>query len=120
MTPQPVSVKRRHLLGLLLASVVLVGLLFLFVLPARTYLSQHHNLSAAATSMKVLSAENAKLEQRVKQLQTDAEIERLARQRYGLVKPGEQAYAILPPKQPAPPPTPPKKPSHHGWWEFWK
>ncbi|HSS09797.1 MAG TPA: septum formation initiator family protein [Acidimicrobiales bacterium] len=119
MTAPPVSVRRRRHLGLLLASVVLVGLLFLFVLPARTYLSQHNNLSAAATRMKVLSAENAKLEQRVKQLQTDAEIERLARQ-YGLVKPGEQAYALLPPKQPAPPPTPPKKPSHHGWWEFWK
>jgi cell division protein FtsB len=113
-------VRRRRILGLLLASVMLVGLLFLFVLPGRTYLSQHHNLSAAATRLKVLSAENAKLERRVKQLQTDAEIERLAREQYGLVKPGEQAYAILPPKQPAPPASPPKKASHHPWWEFWK
>jgi cell division protein FtsB len=114
-------VRRRGLLGLLLASVVLSGLLFLFVLPGRTYLSQRSNLSSAAARIRVLGAENAKLEQRVKQLQTDAEVERLAREQYGMVKPGEQAFAILPPKPPPPPPpAPAKKGSHHPWWEFWK
>ena len=44
----------------------------------------------------------------------------LMHERYGLVKPGEQAYAILPPQQAAPPPTSPKKRSHHAWWEFWR
>ena len=111
----------RRLLGLLLASVVLAGLLFLFILPGRTYLSQHRNLSAAAARIRVMNAENAKLEQRVKQLQTNAEIERLAREQYGLVKPGEQAYAILPPKPTVPPPrASPKRAPHHSWWEFWK
>jgi cell division protein FtsB len=114
------SMSPRRILGLVLAAVVLSGLLFLFVLPGRTYLSQRANLSAATSRLKVLGAESAKLEARIKQLQTDAEIERLARQRYGLVKPGEQAYAILPPQQAAPPPTSPKKRSHHAWWEFWR
>jgi cell division protein FtsB len=34
-------------------------------------------------------------------LHTDAAIERLAREQYNLVKPGEEAYAILP-ARPAP------------------
>jgi cell division protein FtsB len=107
-------VSRRRLLGVLLAAVVLAGLLFLFILPGRTYLSQRSNLSAATARIRVLGAENAKLQQRVKQLQTDGEVERLARQQYGLVKPGEQAFAILPPKPaPAPPRPAGKKSSHH-------
>jgi cell division protein FtsB len=101
-----------RILGLLLASVVLVGVLFLFVLPGRTYLAQRRTVAAAETRVKVLSQANAQLEQQAKRLQTDAEIERIARQQYGMVKPGEVPYAILPPKQPpapAPPPPRPKK-----------
>jgi cell division protein FtsB len=113
---------RRRILWLLLASVILVGALFLFLLPGRTYLGQRRSLAAAQTRVRVLAAANAKLDQRIQQLQTDAEIERLAREQYGLVKPGEEAYAILPPKQapqPASPPPPKNKP-HQAWWEFWR
>jgi cell division protein FtsB len=114
---------RRRVVWLLLGSVTLVAALFLFVLPGRTYLAQRSSLNQAGTRVRVLAAENAKLDQQVRQLQTDAEIERLARQQYGLVKPGEQAYAILPPK---PAPTvatraaPAKKASSHPWWQFWR
>ncbi len=31
-----------------------------------------------------------------KKLRTDSEIEKLAREKYGLVKPGERAFVILP------------------------
>jgi cell division protein FtsB len=104
----------RRIAWLLLGSVALVGLLFLFVLPARTYLAQRHSLAAAQTRIQVLSRENAKLNEQAQLLQTDAEIERLARQQYGLVKPGEQAYAILPAK-PAPTTTlPPKLTKAHA------
>jgi hypothetical protein len=34
--------------------------------------------------------------QRVSQLQTDSEIQRLARDQYELVPPGAQAYAVMP------------------------
>jgi cell division protein FtsB len=114
--------RRRRLVWLLLASVTLVAALFLFVLPGRTYLGQRRSLSAAEERARVLSAENAKLDQQIRQLQTDAEIERLARQQYGLVKPGEQAFAILPPKQAVagPTPPPPPKPQHRAWWEIWQ
>jgi cell division protein FtsB len=100
---------------MLLLAVVLVAVLFLFVLPGRTYLAQRRSLAAAQTRINVLSRENGKLDQQVQLLQTDAEIERLARQQYGMVKKGEQAYAILPPKPP-PTTTPPPAPAtaHHG------
>jgi len=95
----------------LMGSVALGGTLFLFVFPARTYLDQHRRLAATQQRMRVLAQRNSELTARVQQLNTDAEIERLARERYSLVKPGEEAYAILP--APAPPPPAGKpKPAH--------
>jgi cell division protein FtsB len=43
-----------------------------------------------------------------KRLSTDSEIERLAREKYGLVKPGERPFVILPAptSTTAPPPAP--------------
>ena len=91
----------------LMLSVVLVGMLFLFVFPTRTYLSQRRGLDSARTRVEVLSEKNEELAARVKRLNTDAEIERIAREQYNLVRPGEEAYAILPAPQPiAPEPAP--------------
>jgi hypothetical protein len=77
-------------------SVTLIGLLFIGVYPTRTYLSQRASLSRAEHQLDVLETENAKLDERVKALDTDAEIERIAREPYNYVLPGEEAYAILP------------------------
>ena len=93
-----------------LVSVAVVGVLFLLVFPARTYMTQRRSLVAVQTKVKVLTTQNKDLDQRVAALQDPAEIERLAREQYGMVKPGEEAYAILP--TPAPPTTaPPAKAS---------
>ena len=81
----------------LVASVVLVGVLFLAVFPTRTYLAQRRDLAATERRLSVLSDQNKELEAKVGRLNTDAEIERLAREQYDLVRPGEEAYAILPP-----------------------
>jgi cell division protein FtsB len=80
-----------------LLAVVLVGVLFAGVFPTRTFLAQRAAISHAQKQLEVLGQQNADLEQRAKELQTDAEIERLAREQYNLVKPGEEAYAVLPP-----------------------
>jgi len=80
---------------------VLVGAMFLAFFPARTYLAQRRSLAAAQTRVAVLSKQNADLAAEAKKLHTDAEIERLAREQYNLVMPGEEAYAILPAPQPA-------------------
>ena len=111
--------KAPRILALAVGSVVLSGVLFLFVLPGRTYLDQQRSLAAADTRLHVLSNENHKLQQQIQQLQTDGEIERLARQQYGLVKPGEQAYAILPPAQPTIGPPAPAQPHRGMWYRIW-
>ena len=80
----------------LAALVVLVGVLFLAVFPTRTYLDQRRELAAAERRAAVLAAQNEELAAKVQRLNTDAEIERLARQEYNLVRPGEEAFAILP------------------------
>lgn len=66
------------------------------VFPTRTYLEQRDQIAAEEAKIRVLSDENQRLAARVRELHTDEEIERLAREQYNLVLPGEEAYAILP------------------------
>ncbi|MCU1451652.1 MAG: hypothetical protein JWP02_3822 [Acidimicrobiales bacterium] len=92
-----------------------VAILFVAVFPARTYLDQRHQRQEVLARIKATDSRNRTLESRIATLHTDAEVERLAREQYNLVRPGEEAYAILPTRQspaaahPAPP-TP-----HPGW-----
>ena len=91
---------------LVVAGLVAIGLLFVAVFPARTYLDQRHQRQEVTAEMRATDARNKALEQRIKSLNTDAEVERLAREQYNLVRPGEEAYAILPSRQPPPAATP--------------
>jgi cell division protein FtsL len=91
---------RRRLLWVLLASVTIIGVLFIGVYPTRTYLAQRSALQKSQHQLDVLQGENAKLDQQAADLNTDSRIETLARENYNLVRPGEEAFAILP----APPP----------------
>jgi len=92
---------------LLVGGLALVGVLFVAVFPARTYLDQHRQRQEVVAQLKATDAKNKALEQRIATLHTDAEVERLAREQYNLVSPGEEAYAILPTRQ-RPPATAPK------------
>ena len=76
--------------------VVLVGLLFAFVYPTRTFLDQRADTNKARAQLEVLHSENARLARESKRLSTETEIERLAREKYGLVQPGERPFVILP------------------------
>jgi cell division protein FtsB len=88
------------------ASVVFVGFLFGAVFPTRTYLAQRRQIAAATERLELFQRQNALLEAEAKRLQSDEEIERIARARYNLVRPGEEAYAIVPVPKPDPPPAP--------------
>ena len=101
--------------ALLVGLVALVGVLFVGVFPTRTYLAQGSDLSDTERKVEVLAAQNRELAKRVARLNTDAEIERLAREQYNLVRPGEEAFAILPAPDPRPArrPAPEKEP---GLW----
>jgi hypothetical protein len=58
----------------------------------------------------VLRAQNEAFEERIERLESDDEIERLAREQYNLAYPGEEAYAVLPA------PLPPL--DHPARWPF--
>ncbi len=73
-----------------------VVVLFVAVYPTQALLDQQDDSKETAAELQAVEAENLRLEERVDELQTDAAIEQLARDEYGLVHPGEEAYAILP------------------------
>ena len=96
--------RRRALVTATLLGLAVIGLLFVFVYPTRTYLRQRTQIRAAQQHLAQLNRDTARLDRQSRQLQTDASVERIARQRYGLVKPGETPYVIVPT---APPTTAP-------------
>ncbi len=87
--------RRRIFRGALLA-VVLVGLLFAFVYPTRTYLEQRRETRDAEAQLQLLQSQRAQLQAEAKDLSKDSEVIRIARERYGLVQPGQIPFLILP------------------------
>lgn len=92
---------RAAVLRLAIASLVLIGALFLFVFPTSAVLHQRGQLKDAQQRLSVLKEQTARLSEQSKRVLSDDEIERLARDRFNMVRPGEQAWAIVP----APAPT---------------
>lgn len=78
------------------AAVATIAALAVYVFPTRTWLDQRAALAETELELRELQAERSALEQRVVELDTDDQIERIARYEYGLVRPGEEAYAVLP------------------------
>lgn len=97
--------KRRHpvVRTAWMALVVIVGLavLVLGVFPVRTYLAQRSAEQRAEHRLEILRDENERMQQRLAALANGQEIERIAREQYNMVRPGEKAYALLPPPVPA-------------------
>ncbi len=112
---------------LFVVSLVVVGILFTFANPARTWNDQRQEIVAARERNAVLDQQTKGLQAQADTLSSDAEVERLARAEYGLVKPGEEAFSILPapgaaPSPPQPPPPPKPRSGWHSLWEkakFW-
>jgi cell division protein FtsB len=71
--------------------------LALGVFPTRTYLERKQEVALAQQQVDNLTAANDEKQARVDRLQTDEEIEAIARGEYQLVMPGEEPYAVLPP-----------------------
>lgn len=85
-----------RLLGLAGGSAALFAVLAVTVFPTSTYLDQRTDTSEAEERLAVLRSQNDAYETRIERLETGEEIERLAREQYNLVFPGEEAYAVLP------------------------
>jgi hypothetical protein len=80
----------------------LLGVLVLGAFPVRAYLDQLAEREELAARSQVLRERNRELAGHAQHLESDDAIERLARERYQLVRPGEEAYAILPVEEPPP------------------
>jgi hypothetical protein len=95
---EPPSRLRRagRLVGLVGGGAALCGVLAVAVFPTSTYLDQRSDTAEAEQRLEVLRTQNEAYEEQIARLQTAEEIERLAREQYNLVFPGEEAYAILP------------------------
>lgn len=79
-------------LALLIVAVFVFG-----VFPTGRYLEQRSDLDKAKVDLEELQSENFELQRRVDLLQSDPEIERVARDQYDLVYPDDEVYAVLPP-----------------------
>ena len=101
-----------------LAAVVLglVGVLMLGVFPARTLVAKRNERSETSARVEQQSSHILDLQARANLLNTDAEIERLARQHYDLVRPGEEIFTIVaPPPAPQAAPEPAPEPPDRSW-----
>jgi type II secretory pathway pseudopilin PulG len=73
-------------------ALVIVGTSF----PASALLSQHHQLASADAQLARVQHQNALLAEQEQQLNNKTEIQRLARQEYQLVLPGQSLFNVLP------------------------
>lgn len=83
----------------MLIGLVLVAFYLLAVTPARTYFEQRQEMAEATARYNTLIAANKGLEEQVSGLANDDRIAQLARERYELVPPNTDAYAVMPPAQ---------------------
>lgn len=88
--------RRRGAVVLLLLGLALVAVLFAFVYPTRTYVQQRKEVTAAEERLQVLEDSTRSLKRDNARLQSDAEVERRAREDYGLVRAGETPYVLIP------------------------
>ena len=105
-----------------MAGAAVAGVLALALFPARAYQDQLRQRSELETELRALRNQNRALEERARLLDSDEEIERLARREYGMVRPGEEAYTILPvaPELAPPDPSTPEEVDSSGTSSWWR
>ena len=89
--------RSRMLLVVAVLVVLAASVLLTNVFPYRKILAQQQQVSNAREQLEVLRNENDRLDVEVFALTTDAEVERLARENLGYVRPGEYPYVVLEP-----------------------
>ncbi len=68
------------------------------VFPFRQMFAHHRQVDTAEQQLADLQASNAELEAEIAKLQSPVEIERIAREEFGLVRPGERSYVVEAPE----------------------
>lgn len=109
--------------GLTPRGVVLLLVLFVLgvtaVYPLREHVAQQARIKQLQAKQAALDAANAQLASEAARLQDPAYLEQLAKQRFSLVRPGEQQWEITgtPPTSPASPAPAPKPPPKPPWYQ---
>lgn len=96
----------RRAVTLLVSAAGLSICVLTLISPVRQLLAQEGRIAEVRRESEDLDRRNAELEARIEQLSDDSEIERLAREELGLVKPGEEVYVVLPDPGTGQPPPP--------------
>ncbi len=91
--------RRFPIVGVILLVALTITMAGIF--PFRQMLAQQRQVDQTQARLDLLVDENAGLERRITALDSDSEVERLAREQFGLVRPGETAYSIEPEERPA-------------------
>jgi cell division protein FtsB len=76
------------------------------VVPYRQILDSQRQVSSARAQLAALEEDNELLAADIAALETDEEVEKLAREKLGYVRPGETAYVVLDPPEEATRPQP--------------
>ncbi len=95
--PGRVTADARRRRVLLAASVVVSAVVLVTGLPVAGLVSQRHQLSTQSAVLASLRQENRALSNEHRLLSSNAEMERLAREDYQFVAPGQTLYEVLPP-----------------------
>ena len=77
------------------AAVLAALALFVFVYPTRALLSQGNDINSTSHDLAALQRQYRELQLEVLKLRTPAEIERIARQRFSMIKRNERLYAVV-------------------------
>jgi len=89
--------ERRRTRTIVIGSALLAVAVLVAWFPGGSLLEQHAALAATNSQLQTLRRQDAALAQEQKNLNTPSEIERIARQQYNLVLPGQAAFQVLPP-----------------------
>ena len=98
-------ISRRQAGSLIVLALFLLVVAYVAAVPARNYWRQRSDTGAAQVELTTLRTEIDRLEARAAALEDPDEIERLAREEFHYVRPGEEAFTVLP-ALPAPLPIP--------------
>ena len=95
--PTPAAPRGKRPRRVWLVALVFVGLVAGVlggVFPFRQMFAHHRQVDAAEQQLADLHAANAELEGEIAKLQSPVEVERIAREQFGLVRPGETGYVV--------------------------
>jgi cell division protein FtsB len=80
----------------LVVAALFAGAMLVFELPVGEILHQRSEIAAVASELKTVQGRDAQMKSAVASLKKPSTVAAMAHQEYGLVRPGQRAYVVLP------------------------